>query len=113
MKIGIDLGGSHIAIGVVNNNGIIVEKIEKRIMSKEKENIKKVINEYVIDNVNILKEKYDITNIGIAIPGTIKEGIIVKSVNLGIENYPIVEELKNSIQLPIQIQNDAKRAQRN
>ena len=108
MKIGIDLGGSHIAIGVVNNNGIIVEKIEKRIMSKEKENIKKVINEYVIDNVNILKEKYDITNIGIAIPGTIKEGIIVKSVNLGIENYPIVEELKNSIQLPIQIQNDAK-----
>ena len=37
MKIGIDLGGSHIAIGVVNNNGIIVEKIEKRIMSKEKE----------------------------------------------------------------------------
>ena len=108
MKIGIDLGGSHIAIGVVNNNGIIVEKIEKRIMRKEKENIKKVINEYVIDNVNILKEKYDITNIGIAIPGTIKEGIIVKSVNLGIENYPIVEELKNSIQLPIQIQNDAK-----
>ena len=29
MKIGIDLGGSHIAIGVVDNKGIIIEKIEK------------------------------------------------------------------------------------
>ena len=39
MKIGIDIGGSHIAIGVVNSNGIIVEKIEKRLTQKEKTNI--------------------------------------------------------------------------
>ena len=108
MKIGIDLGGSHIAIGVVNNKGIIVEKVEKRIMSKEKENIKKVIEEYIISNIDNLKQKYEISNIGIAIPGTIEKGTIVKSVNLGIENYPIVKKLENSIQLPIQIQNDAK-----
>ena len=35
MKIGIDLGGSHIAIGVVNNEGKIIEKTEKRILSKQ------------------------------------------------------------------------------
>ena len=29
MKIGIDLGGSHIAIGVINNKGKIIEKFEK------------------------------------------------------------------------------------
>lgn len=108
MKIGIDLGGSHIAIGVVNNKGIIVEKVEKRIMSKEKENIKKVIEEYIISNIDNLKQKYEISNIGIAIPGTIEKGTIVKSVNLGIENYPIVKKLENSIRLPIQIRNDAK-----
>lgn len=108
MKIGIDLGGSHIAIGVVNNKGMIVEKIEKRIMSKEKENIIKVIEEYIIKNIKSLKEKYEITNIGIAIPGTIEKGTIVKSVNLGIENYPIVKQLENKIPFPIQIQNDAK-----
>ena len=108
MKIGIDLGGSHIAIGVVNNKGMIVEKIEKRIMSKEKENIIKVIEEYIINNIKSLKEKYEITNIGIAIPGTIEKGTIVKSVNLGIENYPLVKQLENKIPFPIQIQNDAK-----
>ena len=36
MKIGIDLGGSHIAIGVVDSNGKILEKVEKRIILKEK-----------------------------------------------------------------------------
>ena len=36
MKIGIDLGGSHIAIGVIDDKGYIVEKIEKRLLSKDK-----------------------------------------------------------------------------
>ena len=43
MKIGIDLGGSHIAIGVVDNKGFIIEKIEKRLMQKEKKNINPLI----------------------------------------------------------------------
>ena len=41
MKIGIDLGGSHIAVGVIDNKGIIVEKIEKKILTKEKKRYKK------------------------------------------------------------------------
>ena len=34
MKVGIDLGGSHIAIGVVDSRGVIIEKIEKRLQEK-------------------------------------------------------------------------------
>ena len=29
MKVGIDLGGSHIAIGVVDSRGVIIEKMKK------------------------------------------------------------------------------------
>ena len=54
MNIGIDLGGSHIAIGVVNNKGLIQEKIEKRILAKEKQNIKNTIEEYIIKNVYVI-----------------------------------------------------------
>lgn len=36
MKIGIDLGGSHIAIGVIDDKGYIVEKTEKRLLTKVK-----------------------------------------------------------------------------
>ena len=108
MKIGIDLGGSHIAIGVVDNNGIIVEKKERRILTKEKKNITFFIESYIIENVNELIKKYKINSIGIAIPGTINKTTILKSVNLGLENYNIVDKLKENIDLTIKIKNDAK-----
>ena len=60
MKIGIDIGGSHIAIGVVNKNGIIVEKIEKRLTITEKLNIKQTIQNYIILNSLEFIKKYRI-----------------------------------------------------
>lgn len=108
MKIGIDLGGSHIAIGVIKNDGFIVEKVEKRLLAKEKKDIKTAIESYINKNVKDLREKYKISKIGIAVPGTICGTEIIKSVNLGIENYNLVEILKKEIDLPITIRNDAK-----
>lgn len=40
MKIGIDLGGSHIGIGIVDEKGYVIEKSEKRIIEKDRKNIK-------------------------------------------------------------------------
>ncbi|MBQ2937975.1 MAG: ROK family protein [Clostridia bacterium] len=108
MKIGIDLGGSHIAIGIIDNKNFIVEKIEKRLMSKEKKDIKNSIESYIIKNIKELIKKYKVTEVGIAVPGTIDGTEIVKSVNLGVENYNIIQNLKKEIDLPIKIRNDAK-----
>ena len=108
MNIGIDLGGSHIAIGVVDNNGIIIEQIQRRILEEEKKNIIEFIQKYIVENTKKLKEKYNINSIGIAIPGTLNKEEIIKSVNLGIENYNIVKALQKYIKLPIKIKNDAK-----
>lgn len=108
MKIGIDIGGSHIAIGVVDNTGRIIERMEKRLKSAEKKVIEKSIEEYITDNVEKLIQKYKISNVGIAIPGTVDENTVVKSVNLGLKNYEIVKKLEEKIQLPIKIRNDAK-----
>lgn len=108
MKIGVDLGGSHIAIGVIDKDGKIVEKIEKRITSKEKKDIKYSIESYLIENTKDMEKRYKITEIGIAIPGTVSNDVVKKSVNLGLSNYNIVENLKKEINLPIKIRNDAK-----
>lgn len=108
MKIGIDLGGSHIAIGVIDDRGFIVEKVEKRLLSKEKKDIKNFIEEYIVKNVNELVKKYKVTEIGISVPGTIRKTQIIKSVNLGVKNYNLIQNLKESIDLPIKIRNDAK-----
>lgn len=108
MKVGIDLGGSHIAIGVVDSSGVIIEKIEKRLKNAEKRTIEKSIEEYIIENAKLLMKKYKISEIGIAIPGTVNDDKVIKSVNLGLENYEIVKKLKSKIQVPIKIRNDAK-----
>lgn len=108
MKIGIDLGGSHIAIGVVDDKDYIVEKVEKRLLSRDKKNIKTSIENYIIENVKDLTEKYKIKEIGIAVPGTIKGTAIIKSVNLGVKNYNLIDNLRKQINIPINIRNDAK-----
>ncbi len=108
MKIGIDLGGSHIAIGVVDDKDYIVEKVEKRLLSKDKKNIKTSIENYIIENVKDLTEKYKTKEIGIAVPGTIKGTAIIKSVNLGVKNYNLIDNLRKQINIPIKIRNDAK-----
>ena len=110
MKIGIDLGGSHITIGVVNKNGKILEKTEKRLKGIVTKEVKKVIEETIIENFEKFQKEYKIAEMGIAIPGTVTKNMVVKSVNLGLKNYSIVEELNKKINIPIKIKNDAKAA---
>ena len=35
MKIGIDIGGSHVAVGLIEDNGKIINKLEEDIKKKE------------------------------------------------------------------------------
>ncbi len=113
MKIGIDIGGSHIGIGLVESNGNILAKKEKNINARDKGNIEKFIEETIAISINeILKNNnikiQDIEMIGIACPGTSKEGVIVKAENLKIYNFPIIEKLQKYFSAPMKLSNDAK-----
>ena len=68
MKIGIDIGGSHIGIGVVDENGKIIEKCETDLYNKcinniELNNCQANTNSKPVLNGcnNILKQNNDIT----------------------------------------------------
>ncbi len=108
MKIGIDLGGSHIAIGVVTEDGKIVEKLEKRLTEIEKRDLKKSIENYIIDVSKNFMKKYEVKSIGIAMPGTAINGYVLNSGNLKLEDYNLAENLQKEINIPITIRNDAK-----
>ena len=99
MEIGIDLGGSHISIGIIDKNYNIIEKIEKRLMSKEKQDIEESIENFIYENILQLKEKYEISEIGIAAPGTIIENVIIGSVNLGVKNYTLSKNIEEKLKL--------------
>ena len=106
MKIGIDIGGSHIGIGLINNNGSIVLKIEKFI--KDKTNIKEQIEEFITETVIEMGLTNEIESIGIAIPGTVTDNKIIKAVNLGIEEYDLATNLEKILKIPVKLKNDAK-----
>lgn len=108
MKIGIDLGGSHIGIGVIDNDKNIVEAYEKYFYKEDKENIISIIENFITDTVKDLEGTYDIESIGIAIPGVAKDGAILKTVNLGINNYDIGASLEKKLNKPVLVRNDAK-----
>lgn len=106
MKIGIDIGGSHIGIGLVNENGEIIFKEEKYIT--ETTNIEEKIEDFIIEKVTQIPEYNAIELIGIAVPGTVSENKIIKAVNLGIENYEIAKNLEEKLHIKVKLRNDAK-----
>ena len=108
MKSGIDLGGSHISVGAIDENGKILTQEDIQILEEDKRNIKDIIENYILTSVKKIIEFHKVESIGIAIPGTVNERKIIKAVNLGLENYDIVGRLSKEINLPIKIKNDAK-----
>ncbi len=113
MKIGIDIGGSHIAFGLVNEELNIIDKIEKTHTEQEKQNLEETIINKIVLGVNEIlnKNKLNINEIeliGIACAGTIKDGYIVKAENLKIYNFHIIENLQEVLKTKIIIRNDAK-----
>lgn len=106
MKIGIDIGGSHIAIGVVQNNEIIIKKehdIDRESFSKDS-----LITMLAKDIIKF-SEKYKINLIGVSFCGLVREGIIEKAPNLTVlEGLNLEKELKNILPVQIKIRNDVK-----
>lgn len=114
MKIGVDIGGSHVAVGLINQMGKIVCKSEKNLNNKlNLEGFPKTLVSTIIEQIGIVLEnsKTDITKInliGIAVPGMVSKTSIIKAENLHIKNLPIVEEINKFYNIPIKLRNDAK-----
>lgn len=107
MKIGIDIGGSHIGIALVNKDGKIVEKSEQDINNQE--NISKFLLDYVDSAIEKWSKSADIQQIGIAAPGVCDSTKISNLVNLGIDNidFKVIQDKYN---INIKSINDAKAA---
>lgn len=113
MNIGIDIGGSHIGVGLVGSSGKIINKKEVDITEKDKKNIEKMIINTITNFIKVILKEQDIETkelgyIGIASPGTIENNCIYNVVNLGVEKLDIAKVLNKEFGLEVKIKNDAK-----
>ncbi|MBR6033661.1 MAG: ROK family protein [Clostridia bacterium] len=113
MKIGIDLGGSHIAVGLINDDYSIVETEGQNFTAEEKQNLGNVIVPRIKESVTkLLVSKNllinNIESIGIACPGTVYNGEIIKAGNLGIEHFNLEEAVYKDFNIQVNVENDGK-----
>lgn len=112
--IGIDLGGTNIVAGVVDENYNIISKASTKTNLPRPE--KEIADDMAKVSVQAVKEAgismEQIEWVVLELPAlqTAEKGIIEYSCNLGFNNTPMVEYIKKSIDKPVFIENDANAA---
>ena len=113
-RIGIDLGGTNIKVGIVDkDNHIVAKKSVKTLVERPWQ---EVVEEMGRAALSLLAQQgltlEQCASLGIGSPGTIdaENGVVVYSNNFYWENIPLVAELKKYIDLPMTITNDANAA---
>lgn len=113
-RIGVDLGGTNIVAGVVDENYRIVATARcKTALPRPADAIMADIVELcrqAVQNAGITME--DIVAVGVGSPGACnaETGIVEYASNLGFENVPMREILEKALGKPVSIENDANAA---
>lgn len=115
MQIGVDLGGSHVGVGIVAENGkIVIKKEQDLTFSKDNINNTKVyIRDLIISLINSALREIGapiclIEKIGVASPGKVENGIIKDIYNLGIKEFDLAQMLQEYYGVEVRVKNDAK-----
>lgn len=110
-RVGIDLGGTNIKVGIVDDlNQILIQDSVPTKAERPYQEVLKDMAELVMSLTKKMNIKpNELLGIGIGSPGTIdaKNGVVVYSNNFGWENVPVTKELGKYFTCPIRISNDA------
>jgi glucokinase len=111
MYIGIDLGGTNIAAGIVREDGKIV--VQSSVPTLSQRPTDEIVKDMVFLSKQLIKdaelELNDIETVGIGCPGTInfETGEVIYSNNIKMEHYMLAKEFQKYLNLPVKIDNDA------
>ena len=109
--LGIDVGGTGIKIGVVDENGkIIAEGETPTLVGRPYEDIIRDMGTCAKDVLaKSGKDETELASIGIGIPGIAdqKTGVVIFCTNMGWKDVPLRTELQKYINKPVFIDNDA------
>lgn len=114
MYIGIDLGGTNIAAGVVDERGNIIAK--SSVPTRRERDYTEIVKDMASLTKKITadagKKLSDIKSVGIGSPGTVdtRKGTVVHVNNLHMDNAPVAKEFQKYIDVPVNMENDANAA---
>lgn len=112
---GVDLGGTNIAAGIVDENGNMLGK-SMSVPTKADRDYREIVKDMAMLVEKLCEEngitKDDLSAVGIGCPGSIdnKNGICEYSNNINMYHADIAAEFKKYINLPVNLENDANAA---
>ena len=107
MYLGIDIGGTNVKFGVIDENYNILKKYSIPTDAKREADR---VSEDIIGKALEIAAEYPIELIGMGCPGRIDsaEGICVSAGNLPFKNYPLRAIVEDATGIPTHLGNDAR-----
>jgi len=104
LTIGVDIGGTKIAAGVVDEQGAILERV-KLATPKDSAQVAATIAEAV----NTLREHHEIEAVGLGAAGFVSadRATVLFAANMSWRNEPLRERIEGLVELPVVVENDA------
>ena len=109
--IGVDLGGTNIVTGLIEEDGTIIKSLNKPTQNERKAEL---IFDDIFDMCSSLINEFKLTpaalgGIGIGVPGSIdkENGTIIWASNLKTRNFNVKTCLESKLHYPVQLANDA------
>jgi len=112
LRVGVDLGGTKLAVGVVGPDGrVLGEAAARDHAGLPEEAVLAKIEELVDDALRDAgADRSDVAGVGVLFPGHIRwpDGVTLTTSNLpGFKDYPLRERLSERLGLPVLADNDA------
>jgi glucokinase len=105
--IGVDLGGTKILAGIVARDGSVVRRHERPCPQDSQEHVLAELEAAVAE---LLDESVAAVGFGVPSPIDQKDGVVVRCVNLPLENVPLRERMHERFGIPVGLDNDANAA---
>jgi glucokinase len=108
LTIGVDIGGTKIAAGVVDDRGSLLATARRQTSAADPEAIEREVADVVAE----LRRGHDIDAVGVAAAGFIeaRTGVVLFAPNVAWRDEPLRDDLARRIRLPISVDNDANAA---
>jgi glucokinase len=105
--IGVDLGGTKILAGLIDENGRVHETLERPTVTTSQT----ALLDELADLVRALPQD-DVAAVGFGIPSRIdqRNGVVRSAVNIPLRDTPFRAEMERRLDLPISMENDASSA---
>jgi glucokinase len=108
LTIGVDIGGTKIAAGVVDPDGKLLEKLKVASPATDPE----AVEEAVAGLVHELTSRHQVTAVGLSAAGYIDAGrsTVMFAPNLAWRDEPLRDDVAERVELPVVVENDGNAA---